>query len=79
MKIMEDWNNNIDDNNECFEEALEALKKAKTKVTGRKRQKFENLAKFTKDVINYFQDDLLPKLTIKSGGTNVILKKVYQE
>ena len=49
---------------------------AKTKVSRKHKQKFENFSKYTGDVINYFQNYLQPKLTVKIGDTNIILEKI---
>ena len=76
VKIMEFWNNDIDTKNGYFEDALEALKAAKTKVSRQHNRKFNNLSKYTKDIINYFQDDLQSKLNVKIGDTKIILKKI---
>ena len=75
--IKEKWNNEIDTFNKYRQFAIDALKEAKTKVGDKKMSdKFDNLFKFIEDVIKYFQDGLQSKLTVKSGGTMIILKKI---
>ena len=77
MNIIGNWNDGIDKNNADFKDALAALKEGKTKVGDKEMShKFDKLSKFTDGVINYFQDDLQPKLTIKIRNETVFIEKI---
>ena len=76
--IIIDWNNSVV---ECdFEEVIDAIKQSKSRVSEKEMtNNFENLSKFTKEIINYFQVDLHKKLNAKIfrfKGSKIRFRKI---